>query len=122
MEFCECNDRDAMDATTSPGFPAGVADPIVSFVNVLEGIQKIERALIGLEDSLSLVAPEGDMIHSAGIFDSLGTVTRQEYQRPKGKSKHSIPGSQILLLIGDKVTINGLKQADGSVLAKRVKK
>ena len=49
MEFCECND---------PGFPADVADPAVSFVNALEGIQKIERALTGLEDSLSLAVRE----------------------------------------------------------------
>ena len=49
---------------------AGMADPIVTFINVLEGIQKIEAVLVGFEDRLSLVASGGNMIHSASIFDS----------------------------------------------------
>jgi hypothetical protein len=34
---------------------------------VLEGIQKIEPVLVGLEDSLSLVTPGGDMIQRRDI-------------------------------------------------------
>jgi hypothetical protein len=47
-----------------------MADPVVPLVHVLKGIQKIEPIMVGPEDRLSLVAPGGDMIHRAGIFDS----------------------------------------------------
>jgi hypothetical protein len=48
----------------------GVTDPMVAFDDVLDGIEEFGPILIVSEDRLLLVAPGGDMIHRAGIFDS----------------------------------------------------
>jgi hypothetical protein len=48
----------------------GMADPVISFIHVLEGIQEPYAILIAFEDHLPLVASRGDMIYSASIFDS----------------------------------------------------
>jgi hypothetical protein len=72
-----------------------MADPVVTFINVLEGVQKIEAVLVGLEDRLSLVASRGNMIHSAGIFDAEGTGHEGRISEVKGKVKHSIPDPEI---------------------------
>jgi hypothetical protein len=48
----------------------GVADPIVAFVHMLEGVQKIDPVLVALENRLSLVTPGGYVINSTGVLDS----------------------------------------------------
>jgi hypothetical protein len=50
----------------------GVADPIVSFVNVLEGVEVVLAVRVVLEDGLLLVATGGHMINCAGVFDAAG--------------------------------------------------
>ncbi len=47
-----------------------MADPVVAFIDMLEGIQKIDAVLIALEDGLLFITPGGDVIDGAGILDS----------------------------------------------------
>ena len=46
----------------------GVADPIVSLVDVLEGVQEVDPVLVALENGLLFITPGGDVINSAGIL------------------------------------------------------
>jgi len=46
----------------------GVADPVVSFVDVLEGVQEVLAVMVILEDGLLFVATGCHMIYSAGVF------------------------------------------------------
>jgi len=46
----------------------GVADPIITLVDVLEGVQKIDPVLVALEDGLSFVAPGGDVVDCTCVF------------------------------------------------------
>jgi hypothetical protein len=45
-----------------------VTDPVVTFINVTEGVQKIDPVLFALEDGLPLIAAGSDMINSAGVL------------------------------------------------------
>jgi hypothetical protein len=47
---------------------AGVADPVISLVDVLEGVQEVYPVLVALEDGLSFVAPGGDVVDCTGVF------------------------------------------------------
>jgi hypothetical protein len=68
---------------------------VVTLVNVLEGIQKIEAVLVGLEDRLSLVASRGDMIYGASIFYSERPGHEGRISEGKRKVKHSIPDPKL---------------------------
>jgi hypothetical protein len=46
----------------------GMADPVISFIDVLEGVQKVDAVLVALEDGLSFVAPGGNVVDCTGIF------------------------------------------------------
>jgi len=50
-----------------------VADPVVAFAGVLEGIEEVQAVLLVLEDGLLFVPAGGDMVNSAGIFYAKGT-------------------------------------------------
>jgi hypothetical protein len=50
-----------------------VADPVVAFVGVLEGIEEVQAVLLVLEYGFLLVPAGGDVINSAGIFYAKGT-------------------------------------------------
>jgi hypothetical protein len=45
-----------------------VADPVISLVDVLEGVQEADPVLVALEDGLSFVAPGGDVVDCTGVF------------------------------------------------------
>ena len=49
-----------------------MANPIVTLINMLEGVQKVFAVCIILEDRLLLVSTRSDMINSAGIFYTEG--------------------------------------------------
>jgi hypothetical protein len=49
-----------------------MANPIVTLINVLEGVQEVFAVCIFLEDRLLLVSTRSDMINSAGIFYAEG--------------------------------------------------
>jgi hypothetical protein len=51
----------------------GVADPIVAFVDVLEGVQKVLSIDVILENGFLLVSTGGDMIDCTGVFYAEGT-------------------------------------------------
>ena len=63
--------------------------------DVLEGVQEVDAVLVALEYGLPLIAPGGDMIHGAGIFDSQGTGHEKRISEVKMKVKHSIPDPQM---------------------------
>jgi len=46
----------------------GVADPVISLVDVLEGVQEVDPVLVALEDGLSFVAPGGEVVDCTGVF------------------------------------------------------
>jgi len=46
----------------------GVAQPIITLVDVLKGIEEILAVLVVFEDGLLFVATGGNMIYSAGVF------------------------------------------------------
>jgi hypothetical protein len=46
----------------------GVADPVISLVDVLEGVQEADPVLVALEDGLSFVAPGGNVVDCTGVF------------------------------------------------------
>jgi hypothetical protein len=45
-----------------------MTEPIVTLVDVLEGIEEVQTIGIGLEDRFLLVASRGDVIYGTGIF------------------------------------------------------
>ena len=51
----------------------GVADPIVALINVLEDVQEVPAVGVVLENRLFLIAPGGNVINGAWIFDAKGT-------------------------------------------------
>ena len=75
----------------------GVADPVVAFIDVLEGVQELEPILVGLENGLPLIAPGGDMIDGTGVFDSEGPGHERRISEAKWKVKLSIPDPETLL-------------------------
>ena len=46
----------------------GVADPVISLVDVLEGVQEVDPVMVALEDGLSFVAPGGNVVNCTGVF------------------------------------------------------
>ena len=40
-----------------------MANPIVTRIDVLEGVQKVDAVLIALEDGLLFIPPGGDVVH-----------------------------------------------------------
>ena len=46
----------------------GVADPVIAFVDVLEGVQEVDPVLVALENGLSLIATGSDVVDCTGIF------------------------------------------------------
>ena len=51
----------------------GVADPVVAFIDVLEGVQEVLAVRVILEYRLLLVPAGGHMIDCAGVFDAKWT-------------------------------------------------
>lgn len=45
-----------------------VAQPVITLVDVLQGVEEILAVLIIFEDGLFFVAARGNMIHSTGVF------------------------------------------------------
>jgi len=45
-----------------------VANPIVTLINVLKGVQKVFAVSVVLEDRLLFVSTRSDMINSTGVF------------------------------------------------------
>ena len=50
----------------------GVADPMVSFIDMLQHVQKVDAVLIVSENGLLFVAAGGDVIDSTCIFYAKG--------------------------------------------------
>ncbi len=48
----------------------GVANPVVSLIDVLEGIEKIDSILIVLENGFLFIPAGGHVVDGAGIFDA----------------------------------------------------
>ena len=46
----------------------GVAQPVITLVNMLKGVEKILAVLVVFEDSLLFVAARGNMIHGTRVF------------------------------------------------------
>jgi hypothetical protein len=67
----------------------GVAQPIVAFIDMLEGVQEVQEVGVVLEDVLRFIAPSGDMIDCAGIFDAkrVGHEARLTEHRATCKEK-----------------------------------
>jgi hypothetical protein len=57
----------------------GVTDPIVAFVDVLEGIEKIGPVLVALEDGFLFITAGCDMVDCTGI---LKLLQRQRIESP----------------------------------------
>jgi len=51
----------------------GVAQPVITLVDVLKGVEEILAVLVVFEDGLLFVAARGDMIHGAGVFYAKGS-------------------------------------------------
>jgi hypothetical protein len=51
----------------------GVADPVVTFVDVLEGIEEVQAVSVILKNRLLLVPAGGHMIDCTGVFDAKRT-------------------------------------------------
>jgi hypothetical protein len=50
----------------------GVANPIVSLINVLECVQEVDAVLVVFENGLLFIAARGDVIVSTGVFYAEG--------------------------------------------------
>jgi hypothetical protein len=50
----------------------GVAQPIITLVDVLKGVEEVLSVLVVFEDSLLFVAAGGDMIYGARVFYAKG--------------------------------------------------
>jgi hypothetical protein len=51
----------------------GVADPVVTFIHVLKGIEEVGAILIVFEDGFLLIAAGSDVVYGARIFYAEGT-------------------------------------------------
>ena len=51
----------------------GVANPVVPFVGVLEGIEEVQAVMVVFENGLLLVPAGCDVVDSTGIFYAEGT-------------------------------------------------
>jgi hypothetical protein len=51
----------------------GVAQPVITLVDMLECIEEVLAVLVVFEDGLLFVAARSDVIHGAGVFDAKGT-------------------------------------------------
>jgi hypothetical protein len=49
---------------------AGVAGPMILFIDMLQRVQKVEAVLIALEDGFTCIAAGSDMINSTGALDT----------------------------------------------------
>jgi hypothetical protein len=50
----------------------GVADPVISLIDVLEGVEEVQAVLVILEDGFLLVAARGDVVDGAWVFYAEG--------------------------------------------------
>ena len=50
----------------------GMANPIVSFINVLECVQEVDAVLVVFENGLLFIAAGGDVIDGTGVFYAEG--------------------------------------------------
>ena len=50
-----------------------MADPVISLVDVLEGVQEVDPVLVVLADGLSFVDPGSDVVDCTGVFYAKGT-------------------------------------------------
>jgi hypothetical protein len=51
----------------------GVADPIITLVDMLENMKEVLAVCVGLENRFLFIPAGGHMIYCAGIFDAEGT-------------------------------------------------
>jgi len=65
----------------------GVADPVVAFADVLEGVQEVLAIGLRLENGLLLVPAGGDMIDSASVFNAEGSRHRERIAKNKRNVK-----------------------------------
>ena len=65
----------------------GMADPIVAFVDVLEGVQKVQTVSVIFENGLFLVAARCNMVDCAGVFDTEGTRHKRRISKNKANVK-----------------------------------
>lgn len=70
-EEATCQDYSALGINVPyVAFPyvAFVADPVISFSDMLESVEEVQAILLVLEYGLFLITAGGDMIDSAGVF------------------------------------------------------
>jgi hypothetical protein len=46
----------------------GVAQPVITLVDVLKSVEEVLAVLVVFEDGLLFIAARGNMIHGAGVF------------------------------------------------------
>ncbi len=51
----------------------GVAQPVITLVDVLKGVEEVLAVLVVFEDSLLFVAARGNVVDGAGVFYAKGT-------------------------------------------------
>jgi hypothetical protein len=54
----------------------GMAQPVITFVNMLKGVEKILAILVVFEDCLLFVAARSNMIYGTGVFYTKGAGHR----------------------------------------------
>ena len=50
----------------------GMTEPVIAFIDMLEGVQEVDSVLVVLEHGFLLVPAGGDVVDSAGIFYAKG--------------------------------------------------
>ena len=65
----------------------GVANPIVSLINVLECVQEVDAVLVVFENGLLFIAARGDVIDSTGVFYAEGAGHAATIAEKRGNVK-----------------------------------
>jgi hypothetical protein len=65
----------------------GMANPIVSFINVLECVQEVDAVLVVFEDGILFIAAGSDVIDSTGIFYAEGAGHAANLANNRGNVK-----------------------------------
>jgi hypothetical protein len=75
-----------------------VTDPIVTLLDMLEGIQEVRAILIGFEHGFLFIAAGGDMVDGASVLYAKGASHGRRLAKKRGKVKHYRPDPKMFPL------------------------
>ena len=69
----------------------GVAYPIIAYIDVLKGVQKVHAVLVVFENILFFITAGGNVIDSASVFYAKGGGSYSDVSIERGESENKRP-------------------------------